>query len=242
MPTMSAEPSPKRTVLAPRHSSRSRLGRLLGPFALIWFFVLALVVDVLPRIAPASFPPPEGLLHDLLLVVAVVPLVFWLLSLIVGPRGRFRLLFEREQPRAVVDASAILLKLPKSRERILVHNAIGGLRPRSRLRGGFLLTDPQGGLLARIPSSLVMAIDQATGRHTSLAMAVVSHRPDRYVALRRPFEGTPLRFRLRRPDEPETDWAAMRAAGRRIVIAVFFTAAFAVAVLVGMMLGKLSLG
>jgi hypothetical protein len=242
MPTMSVEGSPKRTVLAPRHSSRSRLGRLLGPFALVWFFALALVVDVLPRIAPANFPPPEGLLHDLLLVVGVIPLLFWLLSLIVGPRGRFRLLFEREQPRAVVDASGILLKLPKTKERILVHNAIGGLRPRSRLRGGFLLTDPQGGMLARIPSSLVMAIDQATGRHTSLAMAVVGHRPDRYVALRRPFEGTPRRFRLRGPDEPETDRAAMSAAGSRILIAVFFTAAFAVAVLVGMMLGKLSLG
>ena len=242
MPTMSAPEAPKRTVLTPRHSSRSRLGRLLGPFALVWFFALVLVVDVLPRVAPGSFPPAEGIVHDLLLVVAVLPLVFWLLSLIVGPRGWFGLLFEREQARAVVDASAILLKLPKSKERILVHNAIGGLRPRSRLRGGFLLTDPQGGLLARVPSSLVMAIDQATGRHTSLAMAVVSHRPDRYVALRRPFEGTPRRFRLRGPDEPETDRAAMSAAGRRIVIAVFFTAVFAVAVLVGMMLGKLSMG
>lgn len=242
MPTMSVDVAPKRTVLTPRHSSRSRLGRLLGPIALVWFFALALVVDVLPRIAPGNFPPPEGLLHDLLLVVAVIPLVFWVLSLFVGPRGRFRLLFEREEPRAVVDASGILLKLPKTKERILVHNAIGGLRPRSRLRGGFLLTDPQGGMLARIPSSLVMAIDQATGRHTSLAMAVVGHRPDRYVALRRPFEGTPRRFRLRGPDEPETDRAAMSAAGRRILIAVFFTAAFAVAVLVGMMLGKLSLG
>jgi hypothetical protein len=242
MPTMTAEAAPKRTVLTPRTFSRSRLGRLLLPFGLVWFFGLVLLVDVLPRIAPGNFPKPEGLIHDLLLAVAVIPLVFWVLSLIVGPRGRFGLLFEKEQARAVVDASAILLKLPKTKERILVHNAIGGLQPRSGLRGGFLLTDPQGGLLAKIPSSLVTAIDQATGRHTSLAMAVVGHRPDRYVAVRRPFEGTPRRFRLRGPDEPETDWAAMSSAGRRIVIAVFFTAAFAVAVLVGMMLGKLSLG
>jgi hypothetical protein len=210
------------SILAPSRRARTRKGRLLAPLSLLWAFAVVMAVELVPSILQA--PRPPALLHDALLVLAPVPLGYWLLSAVVGPRRGMRWLFESEQPRAVVDGAAVTLRVPRRGERILVHGEIGGLERTGGLRGGFRLTDLHGATLARVPQALINAVDLRTGARTSFAAAVVRHRPDRFVAIRGRLESLPRRFRLRRAEEPATDWQQLEASGRWLSLAAFAVA------------------
>lgn len=222
-------------LLRPAHRSRSRSGRWLTAFG-----AAGVVVAVLYGLSAFGASLGDGQTSAApiaVIALALIPLAIFVASAIVGRRWVFARFFEREEPYVTVDAGGLTLVTPRRGHRVLVHNEIGGLRRRSPLWGRWVLVDRAGSRLTEIPASLITARDARSGRSTSLATAMARARPDRYVALQGRFELQPLRFRLRGPDEAETDWAALAGARRRLQLVVL-----ALAVVAGAIVGYALLG
>ena len=213
-PMETGQPPVQPFRLRPAAPARSRSGRWLGRLSLV-----ALVGALVAALSVVGSAYGSGVISIVLpvalLVLASVPLALYLLSALIGPRGAFASFFERVQPLMVVDGGGLTLTQPRQGDRIVVHNEIGGLRSRG-LRGGWVLVDRAGGRLIEIPGELLTCRDERTRETMTLASAMTRARPDRYVAYRGLLELQPLRFRLRSPDEPETDWRAITAARRRL--------------------------
>jgi hypothetical protein len=158
---------------------------------------------------PGTRPLPLRL-ADIAPVLAIW--VVALLAMAIGPRRGFGFLYDKVEPRAVVDKTAISVRLGDGSERRFAHEAVGSLDRRSgglALQDVYELRDALGAVIARIPEGLaITGQDEEMGGFVTLAEAVVMLRPDRYVVVPGAMGLTPT-FRLRRADEPPSDLLAL---------------------------------
>jgi hypothetical protein len=160
------------------------------------------------------------------------------LAAVIGPRRGFRILYDKVEPRAVIDAERVSVRFGDGSERSFDHERLGSMRSVSRplrLDSEYQLRDRDGVVLARLPQGLAMAgEDEDLGGFITLAEAVVLLRPDRYVVV----GGLMPTFRLRRADEPPSDLLALSEPKSVLVLALGGILAIGALVLIVLMLSR----
>jgi hypothetical protein len=187
-----------------------------------------------------GLPPATRPLPLRLATIAPV-LAIWVIALLamaIGPRRGFGVLYDRVEPRAVVDAEGIAIRFGDGSDQRFPYEEVASLDRRAAWRelgDIYELRDALGGVTARIPEGLAMAgEDEAMGGFITLAEAVVMLRPDRYVAV----PGILPTFRLRRAGEPPTDLLALREPKNLFVLALVGILAIGALTLVVLMLSR----
>jgi hypothetical protein len=169
---------------------------------------------------PATRPLP-------LRLASIAPVMaIWvvaLLAMAIGPRRGFPVLYDRVEPRAVLDAKGIWVRFGDGSERSFAYEQVASMDRRSAWHGledVYELRDALGAVIARIPVGLAMTgEDDEIGGQITLAEAVAMLRRDRYVVVPGPMGLMPT-FRLRRAGEPPTDLLALREPKKLFVLAL----------------------
>jgi len=127
-----------------------------------------------------GYPPTEQPLvfRIFLVAVALAPGLIYIACPWLARLPGMRRLLADPQPEATLDAEGIRPVLPSRPVRHFQWSEVASLAPSNDLRGTSSLLAPGGEVLATVPSYLVAPGGPGPG---SLAEAVVSVRPDRYV-------------------------------------------------------------
>lgn len=173
------------------------LGTWFVRLSLPWLLISSLALDAALRTMGLASAERPLALRLSIAAIAVAPVAIALFSPLLVRLPGFGWLFLRPQPLAVVDPTALALRLPGIGERRIKWEEVGSLRFKGRWNGGSELRGPDGRLLAEVPDQIVHPKEHWNSADT-LAESVVQARPDRYaLAPDRASLGRPASFDLR---------------------------------------------
>ena len=187
-----------RVVLKAQGARQNRRGRLLGIFAVLFFFAWLFGGYTL---LDATTPPDERLpggLTALLIAIGLIPGAIWYVARVRPRVGRALGLIQATFSQAVVDAAAIELSIEGLEPERYRWEDITALE---RAGKDWRFVGPDGATVTTVPYELAVPKSSLFDAPT-LAEAIVERRPDRYALRGGRFESGLTEFSLREQGDP----------------------------------------